>query len=90
MTGVQTCALPISQLAGWRQTVRQRLPFAAQAVISSDDPYCAPDRARALAADWGAAVLELPAAGHINADSDLGNWPQGLALLQALARACWP
>lgn len=73
------------QLAGWRHIVRQRLPFAAQAVISSDDPFCAPDRARALAADWGAPVFELQAAGHINADSGLGDWPQGLALLRGLA-----
>ncbi len=73
------------QLAGWRQVVRQRLPFAAQAVVSSDDPYCTPERAHALAADWGAPVLELPAAGHINASSGLGDWAPGLALVQGLA-----
>ena len=75
------------QLASWRHVFRQRLPFAAQAVISSDDPCCALDRARAMAADWGAAVLELPAAGHVNADSKLGDWPQGLELLRGLAGA---
>ncbi len=75
------------QLAGWRHTVRQRLPFPAQAVISSDDPFCTPDRARALATDWGAPVLELEAGGHINADSGLGDWPAGLALLRELAAA---
>lgn len=74
------------QLAGWRQIVHQRLPFAAQAVASSDDPFCTPDRACELAAGWGAPVLQLPGAGHINADSGLGDWPQGLALLQALAK----
>jgi predicted alpha/beta hydrolase family esterase len=74
-------------LAGWRQVVRQRLPFAAQAVIGSDDPYCTPECARAMAADWGAPVLELQSAGHVNADSGLGDWPQGLALLQGLARS---
>lgn len=73
------------QLAGWRQMVRQPLPFAAQVVISSDDPFCAPDRARAIAADWGAPVLVLPGCGHVNADSGLGDWPEGLALLNSLA-----
>jgi len=73
------------QLAGWRHIVRQPLPFAAQAVISGDDPYCSPERGRSMAADWGAHVLELPAAGHLNADSGLGEWPQGLALLHQLA-----
>ncbi len=75
------------QLAGWRQVMQQRLPFAAQAVISSDDPFCASERARALAADWGAPVQELHAAGHINAYSGLGDWPAGLALLRGLAGA---
>jgi predicted alpha/beta hydrolase family esterase len=73
------------QLAGWRHGVHQLLPFAAQAVISSDDPYCSPERGRSMAAEWGAPVLELPGAGHINADSGLGAWPQGLALLHRLA-----
>ncbi len=74
------------QLAGWRHVVRQPLPFAAHAVISINDPFCSPERGRALAADWGAPLLELPDAGHVNADSGLGEWPQGLALLHQLAR----
>ena len=77
-------------LAGWRQMVRQRLPFASQAVISRDDPYCAPDRARDMAADWGAPVLELQAAGHINADSGLGDWPEAWALLCRLGKRAGP
>ncbi len=72
------------QLAGWRQITRQRLPFAAQVAFSEDDPFCDPDRARSMAADWGAAALSLGAAGHINADTGLGGWPQGLALLAQL------
>ena len=72
------------QLAGWRHIVRQRLPFAALVVYSQDDPFCAPDRACALAADWGAPAHKLGPAGHINADTGLGDWPQGLAWLQGL------
>ena len=63
-----------------------RLPFAATVVYGSDDPYCAPAQSQALAAGWGAEVLALPGAGHVNADSGLGDWPAGLALLAALAR----
>ena len=37
------------------------------------------------AADWGAEVLRLEAAGHVNADSGLDDWPAGLSLLAALA-----
>lgn len=73
------------QLYSWRPAVRARLPFPALVVVSDDDPYCAPARALALAADWGAAVERIGHAGHINADSGLGDWPQGQALLRRLA-----
>jgi predicted alpha/beta hydrolase family esterase len=72
------------QIPGWAPIVRQHLPFAATLVGSSNDPFCAHDRARSLAADWGARWLSLGDAGHINADSGLGDWPEGHALLQEL------
>ncbi len=72
------------QLAPWRPVVRQRLPFASLAVTSGDDPYCAPDRAAELAADWGCATVSIGPCGHINGDSGLGDWPQGRALLEGL------
>ena len=72
------------QLASWRVTARQRLPFPARVVYSSNDPFCTADRARQMARDWGASALCLGAAGHLNADSGLGDWPEGLALLRAL------
>jgi len=37
-----------------------------------------------MAAAWGSQIVTLAAAGHINADSGLGDWPEGLALLDAL------
>ncbi|KPF45749.1 alpha/beta hydrolase [beta proteobacterium AAP121] len=72
------------QLHNWRPVVRARLPFAATVLFSSDDPYAAPDRALALAESWGASAHGVGAAGHINGDSGLGDWPEGLARLQAL------
>ena len=74
------------QVQTWAPPQRQRLPFAATVVCSSDDPFSAPARAHTLAAGWGAKLLELHGAGHINADSGLGDWPAGLALLAALAQ----
>ena len=71
-------------LYNWRPIVRQRLPFASLVVASSDDPYCGLARASGLAADWGSAWCLLGALGHINGDSHLGDWPEGLALLQSL------
>lgn len=75
------------QLHGWRPTLRQRLPFAATAVISRDDPFGAADRMRALATAWGAGIVDAGARGHLNAESGLGDWSEGRALLAGLAAA---
>jgi len=74
------------QLPSWSPIVRQRLPFPAVLVGSQNDPYCGFERAQALAADWGARFIDLGHAGHINADSGLGDWPQGRAWLQELQK----
>jgi hypothetical protein len=74
------------RLPGWWPIVRQALPFKSILVGSQNDPYCAADRAEALARDWGAQWVDLGAAGHINADSSLGDWPRGHALLQTLQK----
>jgi len=75
------------QLHSWRPMSRQRLPFAATVVASSDDPYCALDRARSLADDWGADLVVAGACGHLNGDSGLAEWPDGVELLHSLAGA---
>ena len=71
-------------LRPWCPIVRARLPFAATAVISSDDPFSAAERGHALAREWGADVVPIGAAGHINGESGLGDWPSGRALLDRL------
>ena len=71
-------------IPGWAPVVRQRLPFAAHVVASSDDPYSELARSRQLAADWGARLSELGPLGHINAESGLGNWAEGRHWLKEL------
>ena len=71
-------------LYSWRPIVRQRLPFRSLVVASSDDAYCSLARASGLAADWGSAWCLLGARGHINSESQLGEWSEGHALLQPL------
>ena len=73
------------QIPGWAPPARQRLPFASAVVASSDDPFASLEYATRLAADWGATLHGVGARGHINADSGLGDWPQGLEWLQDLA-----
>ena len=61
-----------------------RIPFPCIVVASDDDPYVAPDRAQAYAAAWGSRFVLLPGAGHINAQSGFGAWPEGYRLLMSL------
>jgi len=70
-------------LASWAPIVRERLPFASTLVASRNDPYCAFDKAQSLAQSWGSHLVDLGDAGHINADSGLGDWPEGLVHLQS-------
>ena len=75
-------------LLPWRPIVRQRLPFAATVVTSSDDPYGAPERSAQMVREWGAERVDIGAAGHINGESGLGDWPAVRALLDRL-RSRW-
>jgi predicted alpha/beta hydrolase family esterase len=75
------------QLHGWTAVVRERLPFPATVVLSRDDAFGDFDAGASLARDWGAAVVDAGARGHLNAASGLGDWPEGRALLQALRDA---
>lgn len=72
------------QVTRWRPIVLAPLPFPATLLYSDDDPYCAPARACRLAAAWGAQARSVGAAGHVNGDSGLGDWPAGRAELAAL------
>ena len=78
--------LPV-QVLRWRPAVRERLPFEAVAVLSSDDPFAELDRAQGWCADWGARVVNAGPRGHLNASSGLGDWPEGRALLSPWLRA---
>lgn len=71
-------------LPSWWPILRKPLPFTSVLVASRNDTHCTFDKAQSLAKDWGAELVDLGAAGHINADSQLGDWPQGHALLQRL------
>jgi uncharacterized protein len=72
------------QLPSWSPIERRALPFQSVLVASRDDPNCAFARAQGMAADWGVELIDIGNAGHINADSRLGDWPQGHELLHRL------
>lgn len=73
------------QLHSWSQPVLQKLPFKTTLVASTNDSFCDFNTASRLAQSWGSELVTAGALGHINAESGLGDWPAGRALLTALA-----
>lgn len=71
-------------LPSWAPIVRDRLPFPSLLLGSHDDPYCSLAKAKSLADAWGSRFIDCGPCGHINAESGLGDWPDGLALLREL------
>ena len=61
-----------------------RLPFPSLVVASSNDPFGSVDYAKRCAVAWGSGFAEAGAIGHINAESELGEWPDGVVLLEQL------
>ena len=63
---------------------RTTFKFPSIVVASSDDSYATIDRSRTFAHRWGARFIDAGPIGHINADSMLGEWPEGQQLLDRL------
>jgi predicted alpha/beta hydrolase family esterase len=62
------------------------LPFASLLVASLNDPYGVYELAEARAAQWGSRLVAAGEAGHINADSGHGPWPEGLVQFAGFIR----
>jgi predicted alpha/beta hydrolase family esterase len=71
---------------GFAPMPRNRLPFRSTVVASADDRYVDLEQARSYAAAWGSTFVDIGVAGHINAASNLGEWPAGYSLLENLRR----
>lgn len=57
----------------------------ALVVASEDDPFCSSERSTDIARAWEAGWVSVGNLGHINSDSDLGEWPAGWDLFTAFA-----
>ena len=71
-------------LTSWAPIPMQRLPFKSVLLGSHNDPYCSLARATGFARAWGAEWVDCGAAGHLNAESGLGDWPKGYEVLMRL------
>lgn len=74
------------RLARFSACPREPLPFSSFLVASRNDPYCPQRTARMLAKDWDVRFVDAGDVGHINADSEIGDWPFGRVLLDQLLR----
>jgi predicted alpha/beta hydrolase family esterase len=71
-------------LSRFSPSPRGVLPFPSIVVASSNDPFASLARSREMAGNWMSEFVDIGAAGHINADSNLGDWREGQALLERL------
>ncbi len=70
------------EAASFAAVPAQRFRFPSLIIASSDDPYGSLASAEMRAEQWGSALRIIGAAGHINGQSGLGDWPEGRALLR--------
>lgn len=59
-----------------------KLPFNSIVVASEDDPYVSMSRAEYFAKNWNSDFINVGKLGHINSDSNIGEWEEGLKILK--------
>jgi uncharacterized protein len=74
-------------IAAFKPSPRQLLPFPSILVASTDDPWIEIEKARSLAAQWGSHFVDAGAQGHLNAASGIGWWAEGQELLDRVIDA---
>jgi predicted alpha/beta hydrolase family esterase len=70
----------------WRPITVQKMPFQSTLISSQNDPYCSVERAQFFAKAWGSELIDAGPRGHLNADSLLGDWPEGHSFLNELMK----
>jgi predicted alpha/beta hydrolase family esterase len=62
------------------------LPFKSIVVSSTNDEFASPQRTVTFANAWGSRFVNAGDKGHINAESNLGEWSAGQSLVDELVR----
>lgn len=71
-------------IARFGEVSQRRLPIASVLVASANDPYATLARSGVFASQWGSQLIEAGELGHINAQSNLGEWRWGQNILETL------
>lgn len=77
-------AFPADRAPTFATVAVRPLPCESLVVTTTNDPYCRPVVAEALAKGWGSKLEVVGAFGHLNSESDLGEWSRGRELLQTI------
>jgi uncharacterized protein len=72
---------------GFGSLTLRRFSFPSIVVASSNDPYSDTGYSGRCAQAWGSSLVNIGARGHINAQSGLGDWQRGKALLEVFLPA---
>lgn len=74
-----------TQASSFANPPQTRFHFPSLIVASTDDPYGSLPYVRMRTEQWGSELKVIGAAGHINGQSGLGEWSEGLTLLKDFA-----
>lgn len=77
--------LEVLRQNGWLPIPRSRLPFPSIVAASTNDPLASYERVAQYAADWGSALVDIGAVGHLNPAAGFGEWPRAQELIRKLA-----
>jgi hypothetical protein len=80
---VEAETIPVGP-TGFAPCPQSPLPFKSILVASTNDPFATLERTKTFAVAWGSELVTLESAGHINASSGHGPWPEGERLLDKL------
>ena len=69
---------------GFSPVPLNKLPFKSIVLASTNDEYNPIDNAEFFAKNWGSEFVNIGRKGHINALSNLQNWPEGRSYLSRL------
>jgi predicted alpha/beta hydrolase family esterase len=72
------------RMASFAPIPREPLPFPSLTVASRNDIYASLDTSARIAAMWGSAFVDLGMVGHINAESGIGEWAEGIRLMASM------
>ena len=70
------------KVSGFSPIPLQKLPFKSILIASTTDQYTTIERSEQFANAWGSLFVNIGDKGHINLQSNIGNWEEGKFILQ--------